>query len=263
MVKHFARLIKFRIKQIFKSILIWINPRLFPSHSYKLIENEAILTASEKLKDAWKAHEISVLQNTLVEKELYDFYHGKKNATFEAYCNAVKTFGRFGTLLEIGCSSGYYSEILKYKNLRYDYYGCDYSTSFIKLATQKYPELIFSVQDSTNLAFQDNFFDVVVSGCCILHIYDYERAIEETIRVAKAGVVFHKTPILNQQKTKFYTKKAYGQETVEIHFNEKELIDLFKSFGLNIINKIELNSIYDTQMNIIGGHVTYVCRKNV
>mgnify|MGYP000555746097 CR=1 FL=1 len=66
------------------------------------------------------------------------------------------------SLLEIGCSSGYYSEVLAARGIDARYHGCDYSKAFIELARRHYPALPFDVMDATQLGYAGGQFDVVV-----------------------------------------------------------------------------------------------------
>ena len=118
-------------------------------------------------------------------------------------------------------------------NLKYE--GCDYSNEFIKLAKERYPSLNFKVSDATCLNYQDKQFDIVISGCCLLHIIDYETAIKEAVRVAKDYVVFHRTPVILKNKTTFAEKRGYDVKMLEIFFNEEELKNMFKKYGLKIL----------------------------
>src|SRR6185436_8101530 len=93
-------------------------------------------------------------------------------------------------LLEIGCSSGFYSEVLRIKGIDTAYRGCDYSRAFVALARQCYPAVPFDVEDAVDLTYASGTFDIVVSGGCILHIADYEKAIAEAARVSRQYVVF-------------------------------------------------------------------------
>ncbi|MGO4133800.1 class I SAM-dependent methyltransferase [Rhizobium brockwellii] len=177
----------------------------------------------------------------------------------------MRSIGKFpadGSLLEIGCSSGYYSEVLDANGLPLRYRGCDYSDAFIDMARSTYPGLSFDVEDATRLSYQNDAFDVVVSGCCLLHIPDYEAAIAESARVAKKYVIFHRTPVVYGEPTKYFRKHAYGVETIEIHFSEPQLLDLFRIHGLEVQATFTLNENADPRDSSKGNaNRTYLCRK--
>ena len=164
-------------------------------------------------------------------------------------------------VLEIGCSSGYYSEVFAIKQLGLRYEGCDYSAAFIDLARRLYPGIAFEVGDATGLRYADRSFDVVVSGGCILHIPEYERAIAEAARVSRRWVAFHRTPVLHMHGPVTYTKKAYGVETIEIHFNEQALLRLFSAHGMRVVD-INTHSIgWEEASADALAMKTYLCEK--
>ncbi|MBI3790825.1 MAG: class I SAM-dependent methyltransferase, partial [Gemmatimonadetes bacterium] len=162
-------------------------------------------------------------------------------------------------LLEVGCSSGYHGEVFALRQLAVAYAGCDYSSAFVTMARETYPEVPFEVADATALPFPDGSADILLSGCCLLHIPDYEAAIRESARVAARYVVFHRTPVLHRAPTTYYRKLAYDVETVEIHFNEAELVGLFARHGLRLIGIETL----DVQWRAGDAYATkeYVCEK--
>ena len=247
------------IKRKLKLILQLYFPKIFVSHNYTELQNNSIFEASKFLLNSWKSEHIPARQRKLVDRQIRKYFDGRQNLIFDVFCKSLSIYNESRTVLEIGCSTGHYSEIMKFNKITLKYSGCDYSYAFIRLAKEHYPVLDFSVQDATLLAFKDDAYDIVVSGCCILHIFEYEKAIAESARVAKHGVVFHRTPVLYGIQTKFYTKQAYGENTLEIHFNENELTDLFYKYKLNIAKKYKLNDIYDKNGHIVGGDITYVC----
>ena len=102
---------------------------------------------------------------------------------------------------------------------------------------------------------------MVVSGCCLLHIPEYEATIAETARVAKSYAIFHRTPVLPDHPTMHFRKLAYGVETVEIHFGERELLNLFLKRGLNVIDTRTMDK--DVRQGVMTAVRTYVCSKTV
>jgi hypothetical protein len=100
---------------------------------------------------------------------------------------------------------------------------------------------------------------VVISGCCLLHIPEYEAAVAETARVARQYAIFHRTPVVLGQPNRYYRKQAYGVETVEIHFNEPQFLALLAQHGLELTKTSTLSQEGD-ELN--GSAVrTFLCRK--
>ena len=235
------------------------------SSDYTLLHGQAISQQAARLRDAWQNKDIPKRQHKLVQTQLAQFRQGQPVAVFDvmiAGLRALPVALNGLSLLEIGCSSGYYAEVIDIAGLGLHYAGCDYSPAFIDLARQCYPQLDFTEADATALPYDDKSFDIVISGCCLLHIPEYERAIAETARVTRQFAIFHRTPVVFGQDTKFYRKRAYGVESVEIHLNEDELQALFMRYNLEPITVLTLEKTLEH-----GGKgtatQTYVCRKRV
>lgn len=218
----------------------------------------------EQLRESWQDSAIPPLQRKLADQQLAAYRANKPIAVFDVLVNAVRAnlaTSKKSRLLEIGCSSGYYAEVLQVKGVDVDYVGCDYSDAFIQMARNYYPGLSFDTEDATALKYDDAMFDIVVSGCCLLHIPDYKQAIAETARVTSRIAIFHRTPVHHTLETKMFTKKAYGIPTLEIHFNERELISHFVENGLRITDIVTLST--DWRMGDASAVKTYVCEKVV
>lgn len=236
------------------------------SAAYARLAPEEVEDSARRLKDAWRAAEMPARQRHGVERQLTAYRAGLPNNGFDVLIDILRSLiaqrlPECGvlTLLEVGCSSGYYSEAFEIKGLKVAYSGCDYSSAFVEMARRYYPELDFQVQDATKLGYRDSDFDVVVSGCCLLHIADYESAIREAARVARSYVVFHRTPVLHRRPTTYYTKRAYGVETIEIHFNEQQLVELFAIHGLRVVGIATLHVGW--QNADATATKSYVCEK--
>ena len=218
-------------------------------------------TISE-LHDAWRNATIPGLQREGVERSLAAYRGGAAIAGFDQLVDLLRplastTAGQ--SLLEVGCSSGYHGEVLALRGLDLRYSGCDYSSAFIDLARRCHPGLPFEVADATALPHADNAFDIVVSGCCLLHIADYRTAIAETARVARRHALFFRTPVVHTLPTQFFTKQAYGVKTVEIHFSESELVRLFAASGLRVIAAETLSA--DWRQGDAFAMKSYLCEK--
>lgn len=234
------------------------------SHYIEMKQTEAGGEAA-RLRSAWQADKLPRRQRELVNRQLEEYRRGLPVDVFDVLVRALRELHGMQhdmSVLEIGCSSGFYSEVLSIAELPVTYIGCDYSEAFIALAREIYPALRFDVEDATALHYPDNSFDVAVSGCCLLHIPEYETAIAETARVAKQFAIFHRTPVVIGQPNKYFRKLAYGVETVEIHFNEPQFLALLEQHGLKLEATFTLSEERDANNPQIGSaNRTYVCRK--
>lgn len=186
-----------------------------------------------QLQRGWMAEELPKRQRALVQQQLEAMYKGEIVPPYRIAAEAFAEVISIGTsVLEIGCSSGYYYEVLEYllsKKLRYT--GVDISPAFIAMAKEYYPSAQFSVADGAALPFADASFDIVFSAGVLLYAVDYQKHIAETCRVADNVVIVHRTPLCFSRPTQFLKKRAYGVETVELVFNEHELLTEFAKYG--------------------------------
>lgn len=234
------------------------------STNYEVLADGLLTAAGNRLRDSWKNEQIPARQRELVDAQLSAYRRGEPVTVFDALVDILRAnvADLNGVrLLEIGCSSGYYSEVFAARGVAVNYEGCDYSPAFIELARRHYPALRFEVQDAVRLSYPDANFDIVVSGGCILHIPDYEKAVGEAARVARRWVVFHRTPVLHASGPLTYTKTAYGVQTIETHFNEQKLIRLFARNGLYVAD-INTHSIsWEQTLGDALTMKTYLCKK--
>lgn len=164
-------------------------------------------------------------------------------------------------ILGIGCGVGRYEEIFKMSGLDIEYHGCDISKEFIEVAKRRFnehPEK-FSVQDATNLSYEDNSFDVVMIEGVLQYIKDYKKCIKEAVRIAKDYIIFHRVTVVHEISTCYYRRKICGRIIPEIHFNESELVNDISCLGLIVLN------IYTNKVSHVSGGVmkyvkSYLCR---
>lgn len=199
---------------------------------YEIVSNVDLVELRKKYTDVWKDKNIPYRQLQVTNKQ----YAGleKLPAISDLIEFIRKTKLPKPTVLEVGCSTGYHIEAFRRANLGVVYEGCDYSPTFIKIAREKHSDVKFMISDATKLTYKNNQFDIVISGCCILHIIDYHKAIVEAARAAKKYVIFHRTPVIHRKETTFTKKIAYGLEMVEIFFNEGELTEIFRRNNLSV-----------------------------
>lgn len=209
-----------------------------PSTGYELINEDDI---DEVLLKGWKNPLVSSRQRELTEQQLQQMYKGSVNLLFRILEKCIReSYSEDSIILEIGCSTGYYYEILNHLlDTKIEYTGVDFSEEMIKSARYYYPNTNFVLADGANLPFEDKQFSIVISGSILLHNWNYEQHIKETCRVAKNRVIIHRTPICKKNKTLLQKKQAYGIDVLEVRFNESELIGLFEAEGFELIKTIE------------------------
>lgn len=228
--------------------------------TYKLISPASVC---QSLRQGWQSPTIPEKQRQVSDRELMRMYEGNVPAVFTVAAQAVLVTGmENGTIVEVGCASGYYYEVLEYLlGHEVDYTGIDYSPSLIAKAKQEYPDVSFFVADAGKLPVSNRSYDMVISGCVLLHVTDYERVIEETARVARHWCVFHRTPVIQNDQTLFMNKLAYGIPVVELAFSESELLGIFAKYGLEVTHEFVIDKHSVSAIKKEVTMKTYVCRK--
>jgi ubiquinone/menaquinone biosynthesis C-methylase UbiE len=197
------------------------------SGGHTIIQRDEI---TEDLLVGWKDPTIPISQRRLTESQLKEMYEGKTNMLFKILELCVgESYTSNSTILELGCSTGYYYEILNYlMGVKINYTGVDYSEAMIEAAKRYYPDTTFVVADGANLPFEDKQFSIVISGSILIHNLDYHSHVRETARVASDRVIVHRTQLCKSRPTHFLKKKAYDVDVLEVRFNESELLSLFE-----------------------------------
>ncbi|MAE65757.1 MAG: hypothetical protein CMJ18_15925 [Phycisphaeraceae bacterium] len=214
--------------------------------------------------DCWASDDVADRQEASYRKLLADMYAGRPRSDLAAAGDAIRrTQLAAPRVLETGCGSGYYGQVLEHLlDGAVDYVGVDTSPAMIRLARRRRPALQFAVADAVRLPLPAQSFDVVLNGVCLMHILDYEDAIHEAARVAGPWCIYHTVPTLRERATTYLCKRAYGRITTEVIFNEQELIGLIADTGFSV-DHVQDSVPYDLQ-RVLGEPTfsrTYLCRR--
>jgi ubiquinone/menaquinone biosynthesis C-methylase UbiE len=219
-------------------------------------------TAAAGPFDGWHTTSVARRQDAAYRVLIQEMYAGRPRQDFVAAAEAVRLTGKTDdSILEVGCGSGYYSEILSHLlKRRGRYVGVDYSPAMISLAQKHYPSSPFVVGDAIALPFADGAVETVLNGVSLMHVLRYELAVAESRRVARRWCIFHTVPVLQSRETTILRKSAYGQPTIEIIFNEVHLCHLLEQQGLAV--RHHLKSVPYSLDAVLGEPTvtrTYVC----
>jgi ubiquinone/menaquinone biosynthesis C-methylase UbiE len=191
------------------------------------------LTASSS---GWLAARTVKRQERAYQALIAAMKRGEPRLDFKVAAQAIAATGiENPKLLDVGCGSGYYSEVfatLLAQGVRYT--GIDYSAAMIASARAQYPSTAFEVADATQLPYADGAFDIVFNGVSLMHIIDYRATIGEAARVAARYCIFHTVPVFPNHRTTFLRKYAYGAPVVEIVFGKQELMRACRDAGLRL-----------------------------
>ncbi len=126
-----------------------------------------------------------------------------------------------GSILDIGCGTGYFSRL--FKNAKY--VGIDNSEKYISFANKKYGGKFF-VMDATKMNFNKSVFDSILMLSFLHHLPNNElkRVFSDTKRVLKKGgrlLIIDPVPVREQSNfiRKFIFKNDrghYGRSKIEV-----------------------------------------------
>lgn len=149
-------------------------------------------------------------------------FSDKRYSSWDWIDNFISIFPKDSIILDIGCGNG-----RNMKNKDYNFYGIDNCDNFVKLAKEITPNVYLS--DMTNLPFNDNFFDSIISIASFHHLSNETRRIEclkEMHRVLKPnGKILLSIWSINQSHNKKLDNKfKYGDNMVPFKDNKGNII---------------------------------------
>lgn len=227
-------------------------------------EYSLVNTPDGEIHDGWQEDFVAKAQHEAFLPLLQDAREGKPRLDFLVAALAIQASDvQDPVVVEVGCGSGYYSEVLALlMSEPFQYIGIDYSNAMTSLAHRFYPSIPFATGDACRLPLKTNSCDVLLSGTSLMHILDYKTAVAESVRVSRNWCIFHTVPVMAVQSTKIVRKLAYGGSVVEIIFNRSEIESVLVSNGCQIQESFE-SIPYDVS-TVVGERtwtLTYLCRK--
>ena len=229
------------VRQIGKRVVMAtpiLRRHILPSADYRVLGSIDEARVAAKSSGGWFAARTVARQERAYSRLIAAMKAGEPRLDFRIAAEAVAATGlSHPRLLEIGCGSGYYSEVLAALlpgDIRYT--GIDYSDAMIACAREHYPAIAFEVADATRLPYADQAFDVAFNGVSLMHILDYQAAIREAARVARF-CIFHSVPVFDNHQTTYLSKFAYGAPVVEVVFGKQELMSLCQDAGLRLMRE--------------------------
>jgi SAM-dependent methyltransferase len=220
---------------VIKSVPI-LRRQIFSSTDHRVLGGVDEAQTAAASSGGWLAARTVARQQRAYESLIAAMKRGEPRLDLQVAAEAVTaTAIPHPRLLEVGCGSGYYSEV--FATLLpggVDYTGIDYSDAMIERARARYPSMAFEVADATRLPYPDGAFDIVFNGVSLMHIIDYQAAIREAARVAARYCIFHTVPVFDNFQTTFLSKYAYGAPVVEVVFGKQELMELCRDAGLRL-----------------------------
>ena len=211
-----------------------LRRHILTSTDYRVLSGADEARSAMASSGGWLAARTVERQERAYQNLIAAMKRGEPRLDFTVAAQAVAATGiTKPRLIEIGCGSGYYSEVFSaLLPDGVDYTGIDYSDAMIARARAGYPAAAFEVADATKLPYPDSAFDIVFNGVSLMHIVDYAAAIREAARVAGRYCILHTVPVFDHHPMMYLRKYAYGAPVVEIVFGKPELMSLCEEAGL-------------------------------
>ena len=229
------RIVRQIAKRVVKATPI-VRRYVLPSSDYQVLDGQESARAAMASSGGWLASRTVMRQERAYRTLIAAMKRGEPRLDFSVAAEAIAATNiATPRLLEVGCGSGYYSEV--FATLLpggVDYTGIDYSDAMIARARASYPSATFEVADATRLPYADGAFEIVFNGVSLMHIIDYQAAIREAARVAARYCIFHTVPVFHNFETTFLRKYAYGAPVVEVVFGKQALIESCEHAGLRL-----------------------------
>lgn len=229
------RIVRRAGKRVVKAVPI-LRRHILTSTDYKVLGGVDEARRAAASSGGWLAARTVARQERAYQALIAAMKNGEPRLDLTVAAEAVRATGIASPrLLEVGCGSGYYSEVFaELVPGGATYTGIDYSEAMIARARSRYPSTAFEVADATRLPYPDDAFDIVFNGVSLMHIVDYQAAIREAARVAGHYCILHTVPVFDDHQTTYLSKYAYGAPVVEIVFGKSELMSLCREAGLRL-----------------------------
>ncbi len=200
-------------------------------------------------ESVWANEKLPFYQRQFVQQALENMFSGHVIPINRSLADALCYIAHDSmSILEIGCASGYNSEIIDYLfPYDIDYTGIDYSESLVNMANEFYPNATFEVGNGAHLPYADQSYSISLSSAVLLHVHNVSAHVAEMCRVAEKFIILSRTDVVRNGENRYYKKVSYGVEMTEVWYNEDQLMDLFASNGFRRICTIEVES--DTQLD--------------
>jgi ubiquinone/menaquinone biosynthesis C-methylase UbiE len=122
----------------------------------------------------------------IYEYELNGFWYRVRRSMIHYFIKKYFPLRENITILDLGCGMGALTkELMVYG----DVYGLDFSSESIKFCKERGLNNVFQ-GDATNIPFDDQKFDIVLSLDVLEHIQDHDKAVKEVKRVLKQNGLF-------------------------------------------------------------------------
>lgn len=185
-------------------------------------------------------HNKKLYEREFSEKELYHEAHDYKiKKMLELISNKPKK------ILDIGCGDGWVGKKLKDK-YKADVHGVDIAPKALKNAKNKGLKTKKFDLAKSKWPYKDDYFDLIIAGDIIEHVYDTENFVKECRRILrKGGELIISTPNINSYQNRLLV--LFGKMPLWIDFAPNiSPYKLYKTSGhVRVFNKKSLRKLVE------------------
>ncbi len=149
--------------------------------------------------------------------------------------SALKQFGFFKSVLELGCAAGANIYKIKQNFPHVDVGGIDWSADAIETAKKFLPRAtVLQVGEAQDIYISSGGADIILTDMCLIYLSgkDFRKALREFKRVARVGLVlceFHRESWFERLGVKIltgYNSYDYRKELTRAGFHQIEITPL-------------------------------------
>lgn len=131
-----------------------------------------------------------MMREKIYDDKYYEPTPKSKDYLRHRYKKILKIFSKcnFERILDVGCSDGSFSILLKEASSAKEVYGIETSEARIKSARENGVKVFSKDIDKDDFPFEDEYFDAIFAGEVIEHLFDPDHLLDEMHRMLKRGV---------------------------------------------------------------------------
>lgn len=241
-----------------------LRRNLLASCDYRLIPptaNGSTTSSTGEAVSGWYSRRTAQRQDRAWSRLTNAALSGEPRQDIQAVIDALSECPPQSSVLEVGCGTGYFSDIIGHYCPQMTYTGVDYSSTMVELARTRRPDRTFVPGDATDLPFPSDSFDVIIDGAALIHIPSWQQALAEYARVAREAIILSSLTIADIPSTRTVEKLAYGSPVVELVFSREELHSAIAAVGRRVDGQSEtLPYVLNRYIGIATTSETWVCR---
>lgn len=148
---------------------------------------------------------------------------------YQELCFILATDIKFN-VLDVGSGDGTFIDFLRSKFPQHIYYGCDFSKEAIEKNKKEKPLIIWKRVDfNKSVSFNHNFFDIIIAGEIIEHLYNTDNFFNVVnLILKKNGILLLTTPNLASWMSRLFLLFGFQPFPTEVsdesHIFGKEFI---------------------------------------